>query len=82
MKKLIAIILLIATLGAGCQQNYHRSTERQENSSAQDTVAEQVAQTALSDYLNPITADIINDIAWYLDSSYLDYAVVQQNVDA
>ncbi|PIE77015.1 MAG: hypothetical protein CSA13_01585 [Clostridiales bacterium] len=79
MKKLIVITLLIATLGTSCQQNYNMPADRQENSSVQSTVAEQGVQTALSDHLNPITADVINDIAWYLDSSYLDYAIVQKN---
>lgn len=37
------------------------------------------AGAPLEKYLLPLTKDIVEDIAWRLDSSYLDYAVVQEN---
>ncbi len=77
MKRLSAILLTIALFAAACQLGDRLTPPPTQCDLPQSVGAEQCVEKPLSDYLRPLTAAVVDDIAWYLDNSYLDYAEVQ-----
>ncbi len=83
MKKLLLLTISLSFILTACtppELLQSESTTEVKTTAPQKSMA--VAGTPLEKYLLPLTADIVNDIDWILDSSYLDYTIVQEQAPA
>ncbi len=79
MKKDSLLIILLALLLTACAPLVDMSENTMTTATTETQNTPPQVGTPLEKFLLPLTKDIVEDIAWRLDSSYLDYTIVQEN---